>query len=169
MLAAAKIADDELVSDVETDILKIAVVNRYEDNAKPAVAFIKNFGLKRGAIASTVAHDCHNIIAVGVDDENICNAVNELIKHKGGISVADGSDIDVMPLPVAGLISLDDGQDVAKQYMAIDKKAKGLSTTLQAPFMTLSFMALLVIPNLKLSDKGLFDGNSFKFTDVQIS
>ncbi|RYE23532.1 MAG: adenine deaminase [Sphingobacteriales bacterium] len=166
LLATAKIEDGNIVSDTDNDILKIAVVNRYEPNAVPAIAFIKNFGLKRGAIASTVAHDCHNIIVVGVDDASICRVVNELIKHKGGIAVVDGDVANVMPLPVAGLISLSDGHEVAAQYTAIDKKAKALGTTLQAPFMTLSFMALLVIPNLKLSDKGLFDGKNFRFTSV---
>jgi adenine deaminase len=166
LILPGKVKDGNLISDVENDILKIAVVNRYEANAKPAIAFIKNFGLKHGAIASTVAHDCHNIIAVGADDESICKAVNELIKYKGGICVVNNNEAYVLPLPVAGLMSLEDGPEVSAKYTAIDKKAKESGTSLQAPFMTLSFMALLVIPSLKLSDKGLFDGKNFRFTSL---
>lgn len=154
------------VSDTERDILKIAVINRYQKNAPPAIAFIKNFGLKSGAIASTVAHDCHNIIAVGVDDESLCASVNKLIDTQGGISVAfDATSVQCMPLPIAGLMSDKDGTTVATAYAAIDSAAKQLGCTLKAPFMTLSFMALLVIPELKLSDKGLFDGNTFTFVE----
>jgi adenine deaminase len=157
-----------LVNDVDNDILKIAVVNRYND-ARVAVAFIKNFGLKTGAIASTVAHDCHNIIAVGVDDVSICAVVNALIDCKGGIAVASSeTDVATMPLPVAGLMSVDEGQEVAKQYSKLDAKARELGTKLHAPFMTLSFMALLVIPSLKLSDKGLFNGQKFEFTPIEL-
>lgn len=155
----------EAVSDLERDILKIAVVNRYQD-APPALAFIKNFGLKSGAIASTVAHDSHNIIVVGVDDYAMCKAVNLLIEAKGGISLADKKQAEVLPLPVAGLMSLEDGYEVAKKYTAMDKKAKALGSTLHSPYMTLSFMALLVIPDLKLSDKGLFSGKSFQFVPL---
>lgn len=152
------------VSDVENDVLKMIVVNRYH-NAPIAKAFIKNFGLKKGAIASSVAHDSHNIIAVGVDDESIAEAVNLIIESKGGVSVADHKDPSfqkVLPLPVAGLMSNEDGYTVAEMYTAIDAAAKELGSKLSAPFMTLSFMALLVIPHLKLSDKGLFDGDSFQ-------
>ena len=166
---STKVQDGFLVSDVDNDVLKIAVVNRYEAKAPIAVAFIKNFGLKKGAIASTVAHDCHNIVVVGVDDESICATVNTLIDHKGGISVAaDADNIICMPLAVAGLMSTSEGHEVATQYASLDKKAKELGCTLKAPFMTLSFMALLVIPALKLSDKGLFDGQKFTFTSVEI-
>jgi adenine deaminase len=165
----AKIENGLLVSDTDNDILKIAVVNRYMPEAPVAVAFIKNFGLKQGAIASTVGHDCHNIIAVGVDDDAICNAVNALIAYKGGVVATDAEGKStLMPLPVAGLMSLDDGYDTAAQYAAVDAKAKELGTALHAPFMTLSFMALLVIPALKLSDKGLFDGSRFSFTEVMV-
>lgn len=150
-----------IVSDIERDILKIVVVNRYL-NAPVAKAFIKNFGLKRGAIASSVAHDSHNIVAVGVDDESIARAVNLLISSKGGVSCIDGGNEMLLPLSVAGLMSAEDGYKVAQQYTAIDAAAKVLGTTLASPFMTLSFMALLVIPHLKLSDKGLFDGDSFE-------
>lgn len=164
----AKTENGYLVSDVENDILKMAVVNRYTQEAPVSLAFIKNFGLKSGAIASTVAHDCHNIIAVGVDDESICNAVNALIDSQGGISVVSGDTVDVMPLPVAGLMSVKDGAEVAREYSVLDKKAKALGSPLRAPFMTLSFMALLVIPSLKLSDKGLFDGGKFEFTGIEV-
>jgi adenine deaminase len=165
----AKVENGYLVSDTARDILKIAVVNRYEKDAPVAIGFIKNFGLKQGALASTVAHDCHNIIAVGVDDASICAVVNQLVECKGGISVAKNKDeVAFMPLQVAGLMSTDSGPDVAAAYTKLDKMAKELGTQLHAPFMTLSFMALLVIPSLKLSDKGLFDGSKFEFTCVEV-
>ena len=154
------IEDGKLVSNVSEDILKIVVVNRYQD-APIAKAFIKNFGLKQGAIASSVAHDSHNIVAVGVDDESMCSAVNMIIENRGGIScIKDNLEI-IVPLPVAGLMSDEDGYHVAKQYSLIDNAVKEAGSTLGSPFMTLSFMALLVIPHLKLSDMGLFDGDSF--------
>ncbi|MEP6712368.1 MAG: adenine deaminase [Ferruginibacter sp.] len=154
-----------LLSNTKEDILKIVVVNRYR-NAPVAKAFIKNIGLKSGAIASSVAHDSHNIVAVGVDDESLCKAVNLLIKQRGGISAVGGNTMMVLPLPVAGLMSAEDGYKVAADYTAIDKMVKEeLRSALAAPFMTLSFMALLVIPHLKLSDLGLFDGDSFKLMD----
>ncbi|MGA2668208.1 MAG: adenine deaminase [Ignavibacteria bacterium] len=157
----------KLESDPENDILKIAVVDRYHD-AKPAVGFIKNFELKKGAIASSVAHDSHNIIAVGVTDREICSAVNVVIKSKGGISVAYDGNTEVLSLPVAGIMTNDDGYLTAKKYSQLDKLAKDLGSKLNAPYMTLSFMALLVIPQLKLSDKGLFDGKAFKFVDLTV-
>jgi adenine deaminase len=161
---AAKIVDNQVMPDLERDILKLTVVNRYEEaETKPAVAFIQNFGLKRGAIASCIAHDSHNIIAVGCSDEEICAAVNLLIQYKGGIAAVNGTDQRVLPLPVAGIMTNEDGYVAADKYSAIDSFAKSLGTQLTAPFMTLSFMALLVIPELKLSDKGLFDGKSFSF------
>lgn len=153
------------ISDPARDILKITVVNRYE-NADPAIAFIKNFGLTKGAIASSVGHDSHNIIAVGVDDESIAIAVNMIIEAKGGVSAVGGDKSMIVKLPVAGIMSPEDGYEVARQYKAIDKMAKELGCKLNSPFMTLSFMALLVIPSLKLSDKGLFEGTRFEFTDV---
>jgi adenine deaminase len=160
-----KIINGEIVTDVWNDILKIVVVNRYK-NAPVAKSFIKNFGLKQGAIASTVAHDSHNIIAVGVDDESICKAVNLVIKEQGGISAVNKLSELVLGLPVAGLMSNDDGYKVAAAYTAIDKMVKEeLGSTLASPFMTLSFMALLVIPHLKLSDLGLFDGDNFKLAN----
>jgi len=150
-------------SNPENDILKIVVVNRYT-NSPIAKAFIKNFGLKKGAIASSVAHDSHNIVAVVVDDENICRAVDLLIENQGGISAVDNEKEMILALPVAGLMSNEDGYKVAASYTSIDKMVKEkLGSTLSAPFMTLSFMALLVIPHLKLSDKGLFDGDNFSF------
>ena len=152
-------------SNPEQDILKITVVNRYQD-APPAIAFIKNFGLKSGAIASSVGHDSHNIIAVGLDDASICSAVNLLIEAKGGISAVWGDQKEVLPLPVGGIMSPEDGYEVAAAYTRIDRLAKEMGSTLNSPFMTLSFMALLVIPDLKLSDKGLFDGKKFEFTEV---
>ncbi len=156
-----------IVPDIENDILKIAVVNRYED-AKPSMAFIKNFGLKRGAIASSVGHDSHNIIAVGTNDEDISKAVNRLVETQGGMVVVDGDDMHSLPLPVAGLMSDSDGYETARKYSELDKKAKELGSQLHAPFMTLSFMALLVIPKLKLSDKGLFDGEKFEFVELGV-
>jgi adenine deaminase len=157
-----KVENGLVVSNIEKDILKIVVVNRYTD-APVSTAFIKNFGLKEGAIASSVAHDSHNIVAVGVDDASICKAVNAIIQHQGGISCMNEQLEIVLPLPVAGLMSLDDGYKVAEQYSLIDQAAKAAGATLSSPFMTLSFMALLVIPHLKLSDKGLFDGDQFAF------
>jgi adenine deaminase len=151
-------------SDLTKDILKIAVVNRYNES-EPAIAFIKNFGLKRGAIASTVAHDSHNIIAVGVDDESICRAVNLVIQKTGGLSLIDGDFESVIPLPIAGLMSDQSCEVIGEAYSKIDKQAKEMGSQLKAPYMLLSFMALLVIPELKLSDKGLFDGKEFKFTN----
>jgi adenine deaminase len=165
----AKTKNGYLMSDTSRDILKLVVVDRYSPSGNIAIAFIKNFGLKSGALASTVAHDSHNIIAVGVDDDSICTAVNKLIEHKGGIAVArTPQQVDSLPLPVAGLMSTQSGVKVAKAYTKLNKLAKELGTTQHAPFMTLSFMALLVIPALKLSDKGLFDGNTFQFTSLEV-
>ena len=163
LLLTPKIEAGEIVSDVSNDILKLVVINRYT-KAPISKAFVKNFGLKQGAIASTVAHDSHNIIAVGVDDESICKAVNLVIKTKGGVSCVSSQREIILALPVAGLMSNEDGYHVAESYTAIDKMVKNeLGSTLEAPFMTLSFMALLVIPHIKLSDLGLFDGDHFKF------
>lgn len=166
IVESLKSADGYLLPDVEKNILKITVVKRYED-AAPAVAFIKNFGIKNGAIASSVAHDSHNLIAVGSDDEMLCKAINLLITHKGGICAVTYDKEKILPLPVAGLMSAEDGYAVAEKYSALDKMAKEMGSGLDAPFMTLSFMALLVIPHLKLSDKGLFDGDGFAFTSLE--
>ena len=157
--------DGNLVSNTKTDVLKMTVVNRYQ-NQKPAIAFIKNFGLKEGAIASSVGHDSHNIIAVGASDEAICKAVNLLVEAKGGICAVSNSEEKVVPLPVAGIMSDQDGETIGKDYALLDKMAKEMGCTLNAPYMTLSFMALLVIPSLKLSDKGLFNGSKFEFTSL---
>ena len=167
LLKILKAKNGNLIADEANDILKIAVINRYE-NAQVAVAFIKNFGLKNGAIASSVAHDSHNIIAVGTTDELICEAVNLIIGEKGGLSAVHiGGEICCLPLPLAGIMSPLDGYEVAKKYSEIDLfSKKTLKSTLKSPFMSLSFMALLVIPCLKLSDKGLFDGDKFEFINL---
>lgn len=163
-----KTVDGVVCPDTRQDVLKIAVVNRYSD-APPAVAFIHGFGLKEGALASCVAHDSHNIVAVGVDDESLCRAVNLVIESQGGISAVGSGGAKVLPLPVAGILSGEDGYEVAARYGEIDAFAKAsLGCTLASPFMSLSFMALLVIPELKLSDLGLFDGAAFRFTDTLI-
>jgi adenine deaminase len=155
-----------IVADPSRDILKIAVVNRYAD-APPAVAFVRGVGLKSGAIASSVAHDCHNIVAVGATDEDLARVVNLVIKSEGGIAVVgpDGLE-DILPLPVAGLMSDGYAEDAAGGYARLTKNAKSLGSPLHAPYMTLSFLALLVIPALKLSDLGLFDGTKFEFVPV---
>lgn len=160
-----KVVEGGIVSDVERDILKIVVVNRYKPT-KPAVAFIKGFGLKRGALASSVAHDSHNIVAVGATDKDILHAVNLLIEHTGGVTAYCGTEMIAVPLPVAGLMSNEDGYEVAQAYQNADALAKRLGSTLYAPFMTLAFMALLVIPELKLSDEGLFDVSKFAVTSI---
>ena len=149
------------VADPSRDILKMVVVNRYHDHP-PAIAFIRNTGIKQGAIASSVAHDSHNIVAVGTDDDSIMKAVNLIIRHKGGVTIAKDNLDMILPLPIAGLMSDEDGYKVAELYSIIDRAAKEAGSTLRSPFMTLSFMALLVIPHLKLSDKGIFDGDLFQ-------
>jgi len=161
------IENGNLVSNTKTDILKVTVVNRYE-NQKPAMAFIKNFGLKEGAIASSVGHDSHNIIAVGVSDEAICKAVNFIIENEGGNCAVSNSKEKVVALPVAGIMSDQNAETIGKQYSELDKMAKQLGSKLHAPYMSLSFMALLVIPSLKLSDKGLFNGTDFKLTSLEV-
>ena len=165
--AESLIIDGNLVSNTTSDILKMTVVNRYKNDA-PAIAFIKNFGLKEGAIASSVGHDSHNIIAVGVSDEAICKAVNLIIKHKGGVCAVSETEEKILPLPIAGIMSDASAEVTGKAYAEIDKMAIKMGSALRAPFMTLSFMSLLVIPSLKLSDKGLFDGTNFQFTSLEI-
>ena len=160
-----KMENGGIVSDINRDILKIAVVNRYK-NAKPAIGFVKNFGLKKGAIASSIAHDSHNIISVGTSDEAICEAVNLIIENRGGICAVSGRKQKILPLPIGGIISNSDYQTVAKKYSELDRTAKEMGSKLSSPFMTLSFMALLVIPELKISDKGLFDAEKFTFVDL---
>lgn len=153
--------------DTDRDILKIVVINRY-NASPPAIALIKGFGLKKGAIASSVAHDSHNIVAVGTNDTDLANCINEIIKHKGGIAATDGNVTEILPLSIGGLMSNDSAENVGKLYEEVDHFVKHqLHSSLTAPFMTLSFMALLVIPSLKLSDLGLFDGNKFAFITLQ--
>lgn len=158
----------EAASIGQDDILKMVVYNRYR-SAPPAIAYIQGFGLKQGAIASSVAHDSHNLVAVGCDDKSIVEVINALIKEKGGLGAVSKDKKLILPLPIAGLMSTDEGPKVAQDYIRIDAFSKEtLGSTLQSPFMSLSFMALLVIPSLKLSDKGLFDGDKFEFTSVGI-
>lgn len=158
--------DGEFIqADLDRDIIKITVINRYQDS-RPVVGFIKNFGLKKGAIASSVAHDSHNIIAVGVDDQSISTAVNLVIKNQGGISAVSDLTQHVLPLPVGGIMSDADFTEVASQYQKLNTLVKIMGSTLKAPFMTLSFMTLLVIPKLKISDRGLFDGEKFELTGL---
>jgi len=156
------IADGTILPDPDRDILKVVVVNRYE-KSEPAVGFIKNFGIKNGAIASSVAHDSHNIIAVGSSDEHLARVINKIMDEKGGIAVSDASGVDILPLPVGGIMTNRNGKDTAESYKRLTQKAIDLGSTLNSPFMTISFMALLVIPKLKMSDKGLFDAENFEF------
>lgn len=152
-----------VAADPRGDRLKIVVVNRYARHAPVAVGFVRGFGLKAGAIASSVAHDSHNIVAVGVDEEALAAAVNLVIARRGGLSAVGRGRRAVLPLPIAGLMSDRSGRAVARRYSAIDRLAKRLGSKLDAPFMTLSFMALLVIPDLKLSDRGLFSATRWNF------
>lgn len=166
-IVAPRVAQGSIVADTSRDILLLTVINRYRP-AKPALAFIRGFGLRRGALASSVAHDSHNIIAVGVDADSVCRAVNAVIREQGGIAVVGNEKADVLPLPIAGLMSDADGDSVGMRYAQLDAVAKQMGSPLRAPFMTLSFMALLVIPELKLSDRGLFDARRFRFTDLVV-
>lgn len=164
----AHVVDGCAQSDPDNDVLKIAVVNRYA-NEPPAIGFAKNFGFKRGAIASSVAHDCHNIVAVGATDDDLCQAINAVIAAQGGLAaVGDGNEM-VLPLPIAGIMSPRSCAEITADYDRLNAIARDLGTTLGAPFMTLSFMALLVIPSLKLSDRGLFDGDKFRFASVFVT
>lgn len=164
--ADARIENGQAIADPLRDLLKITVVNRYAD-APPAVAFVRGVGLREGAVASSVAHDCHNLVAVGASDEALSRAINLLIENQGGICVVDGAGREeILPLPIAGLMSNAPAAEVAATYSRLTQRAKALGSPLHAPFMTLSFLALLVIPSLKLGDRGLFDGNRFEFTSV---
>ncbi len=160
-----RIEDGMAIADVENDILKIVVCNRYAA-AEPSVAFVTGFGLKSGAIASSVAHDSHNIVAVGTNDDDLAAAINAVIEQQGGLSVSKSGTTDVLPLPVAGLMSTGSCREVGEKYGVLNQKVKAMGTTLGAPYMTLSFMALLVIPSLKISDKGLFDVDLFDFVPL---
>jgi len=180
MLNVIKAFDGDLVTDIlkysvesgvfenclNNDILKIVVLNRYEKNAKPSIAYINGFGFKKGAIASCIAHDSHNIISIGTNDEEILKVVNKLIDLKGGIVVSNGDEIDFLKLEIAGLMTSENPHLVAEKYTILNRMVKELGGNLNSPFMTLSFMALLVIPKLKIGDKGLFDGDNFKFIDL---
>lgn len=157
----------KLQPDPLSGINKITVVNRYEKNPTPSIGFIQGFGINRGAIASTVAHDSHNIVAIGVDDENIAKVVNKLIDTKGGLALTDGNEIYHLPLPVGGLMSSENGDIVAESYKALNSKSSDIGCSLNAPFMTMAFMALLVIPKLKIGDKGLFDVSTFSLTQIE--
>ncbi|MDG1872639.1 MAG: adenine deaminase [Mariniblastus sp.] len=169
MITQPSVIDCKAQADPARDILKIAVVNRYGP-ATPAVAFVNGFGFAEGAIASSVAHDSHNIIAVGDNDEALTTAINVIIQNNGGLSLVDNrheSPIELaLPLPVAGLMSLNSADEVAAQYTQLDQRIKLMGSNLRSPFMTLSFMALLVIPEIKLSDQGLFDGNKFETLEL---
>jgi len=163
-----KVVDGHLVSDTERDMLKMTVVNRYEDTP-PSLGFIKGFGLKRGAIASSVVHDSHNIISVGTNDKDMCRAINAIIRNKGGISIVNDDMENVLPLPIAGIMSDSNYEEMSRSYSELNRLSKVLGSPLKAPFMTLSFMALLVIPEIKLGDRGLFDVNRFEFIDLFVS
>ena len=150
-----------VVTDPEIDLLKIGVQNRYR-KAKPAIGFIRGMGLSTGAIASSIAHDSHNVIGVGVSDAELARALNLIIEKKGGIAVIRGDRAEWLELPVGGIMTNENGQMVAEKYWQLNQLVKGMGSTLKAPFMTLSFMALLVIPELKIGDRGLFDVRTFK-------
>lgn len=160
-----EVLDGNVISDTYNDVLKLVVYNRYHPT-KPAVGFIKNIGLKRGALASTVSHDSHNIVAVGATDTDIVAAINHLIECEGGIVACSGDEVCLLPLPVGGLMSTAPGEEIAAGYQQADALVKSFGSTLKAPFMTVAFMSLLVIPKLKLSDKGLFDGKTYTFTNL---
>lgn len=151
--------------DIEKDILKIVVKDRYNDSP-PVTGFIKGFGLKEGAFASSVAHDSHNIIAVGTNDDDIIKAINIIVKSKGGLSVSSGGKVSSLKLNIGGIMTTRSCREVAHDYEKLSKIVKSLQCTMEAPFMTLSFMALLVIPDLKISDKGLFDVNKFELVPL---
>jgi len=161
----ANIVNGLVKSNPAEDILKIVVVNRYK-KADPAIGFISGFGISRGAIASSIAHDSHNIIALGVTDEEIIIAVNEVMNRKGGIVAFNGEELLALTLNIAGIMTNEECLSVANKYDGLNQMAKQMGTTMTTPFMTLSFMALLVIPELKIGDKGLFDVNTFDFTDL---
>ena len=168
IVSTLPVKDGIVQSDPSQDVLKMVCINRYS-HSKAAIAYIKNFGLQAGAIGSTVAHDSHNIIVVGVDDASILASISQLMESQGGVNVVSNGEVHALPLPLAGLMSTEPAEIVAAQYAKLDLLAKELGSKLDAPFMTLSFMALLVIPHLKLSDLGLFDGDSFNFTNLIIT
>lgn len=154
-----------VVSDIKNDILKVTVVNRYRDG-KPAIGFVKGFGIKKGAIAFSVSHDSHNITAVGVSDDEICRAVNLIIENRGGLCVVYDDIEDILPLPIAGLMSNDDGFSVSERYLRLLDHVRIIGGKLREPFVNLSFLSLLVIPEIRLGDRGLFDSKMFRFIDL---
>ena len=157
----------EICSDTENDILKIIVKERYNDSP-PSVGFIKGFGLKRGAFASSIAHDSHNIICVGVSDDDIVNAINSVVEMRGGLAVCNGNKVSKLKLEIGGIVTSASCLETAETYLELNNEIRAMGCCLKAPFMTLSFMALLVIPELKISDKGLFDTTSFCVTELFI-
>jgi adenine deaminase len=154
-----KIEGGLVTTDVARDLLKIALVNRY-NKAPPVVGFLHGFGLKRGAIATTISHDEHHILAVGTTDEDLASAINVLIAEKGGIALAHQGKIDLLPLPIAGLMSALEAQEVATHYENLQEGAKALGCPLKAPFMTLSFLTHQSLPSLRMSPEGLYDVRS---------
>ncbi|MDG5799366.1 adenine deaminase [Marinilabiliaceae bacterium ANBcel2] len=154
-----------LNGDLKQDIIKLVVYNRYS-HSTPSIGFVKNIGLKDGAIGGTVAHDSHNIVVAGTDDQYIVELINNIVDNKGGIGIKCSEGLKILPLPVAGLMSLESVNEVALLYTEIDSLAKKSGSQLSAPFMTLSFLSLLVIPSLKLSDKGLFCSDNFQFESI---
>jgi adenine deaminase len=162
-----KVQDSFIVTDIERDILKISVINRYNDT-KPAVGFVKNFGIRTGAVASCFAHDSHNIICIGTNDLEMAKAANTVITNKGGIAVTAFEEEHSLELPIAGIISDKSCEYVAREYSKLNKILNQIGSKLISPLMTMSFMALIVIPKLKISDRGLFDVEKFEFTDLQI-
>lgn len=165
ILCEPKIENSNLVSDTNRDILKMVVMSRY-DNGKPVVGFVKGFGFKKGAIAESIAHDSHNIIAIGSSDKEIIHAINTLIDLKGGIVAVNNGEHRSVKLEVAGLMSNKTGDELLSDYNKLSRFTSELGSDFQSPFMTLAFMSLLVIPKLKLSDKGLFDVNKFRVIDL---
>ncbi len=166
-IVVPKVKDGKVICDIDNDLVKIVVVNRYE-NIKPVVGFVKGFGINRGSIAGSIAHDSHNIIGIGVDDNDIALAINAVIEMRGGLVVSSSDEMLKMPLEIGGLMTSRNGSQVAKEYSELNQLAKTLGCSLTAPFMSLSFLSLLVIPELKIGDKGLFDVNSFSFTSLFI-
>ena len=163
-LEKLSVVDGRIQADPDRDILKIVVVNRYQ-KSPPAIGFIKNFGIKKGAIASSVAHDSHNIIAVGSSDKHLVRVINDIMDAKGGIAVSDESGTEILPLPIGGIMTYKNGMETASAYKQLTQRAIEMGSELTSPFMTISFMALLVIPKLKMSDKGLFDAETFEFVE----
>jgi adenine deaminase len=164
-IADPLIENGNIISDIQQDVLKIVVYNRYE-KSKPAIGFIRNIGIKRGAFASTVSHDSHNIVAVGTTDEMLVKAINAIVEKEGGIVAVDVNETYLLPLPIAGLMSDLPGLEVAEKYQLAEQAVRSYGSTMAAPFMTLAFMSLIVIPRLKINDKGLFDGDSYQFIPV---